>query len=82
MIPSSIRDREYEKFEENRDGNTAVRTVGDALIQGVDYDRIDINYPTTKTEEHIYSLDGVIVQTISLEYLTGNKKDLLNVVYS
>lgn len=81
-LPSSIRDREQDKFTENRNGKTSVRTVSNALIQGVDYDRIDINYPTNKTEEHVYTLIGVIIQTITLEYLTNAKKDLISVVYS
>jgi len=52
------------------------------LVQGEDYDRIDVTYPTTSSEVFTYSLLSSNVQVITITYITSSKKDILSVVYS
>lgn len=52
------------------------------VINDIDYDRIDLTYPSPNVEVHTYTLNGNTVKTITLTYLTNAKKDLLNVVYT
>lgn len=62
--------------EEKRD---RIRVSGKAFALGVDYDVIDITYPTTTTEVFTYTLNTVTVRTIRLTYATAAKKDLTKV---
>lgn len=68
-----------------RIGNEATNPLfvdSKGLVQGEDYDRIDVTYPTTSSEVFTYSLSASNVQVITITYVTSSKKDILNVVYS
>jgi len=80
-LPRSIYDREYDKFVEVAD-ETAVRVKivsGTELAIGVDYDRIDVTYPTATTEQYDYTLAASSVLTIEVTYATFAKKDITSV---
>jgi len=62
--------------EEKRD---RLRVAGKDLSIGVDYDRIDATYPTTSSEQYVYSKNAINVLTIKVTYITAAKKDLLSV---
>ena len=64
-IPEKLRDR--------------LRVSGKDLAIGVDYDRIDATYPTTTTEQYVYSKDTNIILTIEVTYVTSAKKEFLSV---
>jgi len=49
------------------------------LVMGKDYDNIGYVYPTTTSEVITYSLAGVTVRVISIDYATAAKTDITNV---
>ena len=63
----------------NSSGDTSFRVVTGELVLGVDYDKIDVTYPSGTVEEYAYSLVGTLVTTIRVTYLTAAKRDLLSV---
>lgn len=63
----------------NSSGDTSFRVVTGELVLGVDYDKIDVTYPSGTVEEYAYSLGGTLVTTIRVTYLTAAKRDLLSV---
>jgi hypothetical protein len=56
-----------------------LKTTSDALVLGVDYDVIDITYPSTTTEVFTYTLATVEVQVIRLTYSSASKNILIKV---
>lgn len=75
----SIKDREYKKFRDRKDG-TAVAVLTQDLVLGEDYDRIDATYPTSTTEQYAYSNGATLVLTVEVTYLSASKKDIQSVV--
>ena len=79
-LSPNINSREMAKF---RDGGSetlsrvAVTTEGDTgLIQGIEYDDIQVTYPTTLTENYAYYLDTVLQATIEITYSDTAKRVL------
>lgn len=68
--------------DDNGNKYLPVREEYRELILGVDYDRIDVAYPSNKVEVFTYSLNGDTVQTVTMTYLKKNKKELESVVVS
>lgn len=62
--------------EEERD---RLRIDGKDFAIGVDYDRIDVTYPTNTTEQFQYSLSGQTVRTVLVTYLNSVKRDITSV---
>jgi hypothetical protein len=54
----------------------------DTLTPGVDYDEIDITYPTTTQELFTYTLSAVSVRTVTIDYTDACKEDILKVTYN
>lgn len=49
------------------------------LIIGIDYDRIDVTYPSNTTELYTYSLAAVTIREILITYLAAVKRDITSV---
>lgn len=56
-----------------------LRVSGKSIALGIDYDVIDITYPTSTTEIFTYSLATVEVRVIKITYASAAKKDLTKV---
>tara|TARA_R110000803_G_scaffold187128_3_gene249493 strand:- start:353 stop:565 length:213 start_codon:yes stop_codon:yes gene_type:complete len=55
--------------------------IGDAGIIGdIEYDRVDVAYPSGAVEVFTYSLSGNTQSTVTITYTANNKNDILNVV--
>lgn len=54
----------------------------DVLTPGVDYDEIDVTYPTTTQEIFTYTLSAVSVRTVTIDYTDACKEDILKVTYN
>lgn len=62
--------------------STPLEVTTKELVQGVDYDRIDISYPTTSSEVFTYSKGGSDVLTVTTAYQTDSKRNITSVVFS
>lgn len=80
-LPTSIQDREQQKFVDVASGKTAVRVYTEGLLP-TQYDRVDVTYPTTVSEVFTFSLQGSDVGIITLTYTDTTKNDLLSAVRS
>lgn len=69
----------YESTKKPESEKDRLRVSGKELAIGIDYDRIDATYPTTTTENYVYSKDSNTVLTILVTYLTAAKKDISTV---
>lgn len=54
----------------------------DTLTPGVDYDEIDITYPTTTQELFTYTLSAVSIRIVTVDYTDACKEDILKVTYN
>jgi hypothetical protein len=52
------------------------------LVPSVDYDNIAVTYPTTTTEQYLYTLSGDTVRTVLVTYATSDKENITNVAFS
>ena len=48
----------------------------------VDYDTIDITYPTTTKEVYTFTLAAASVRTITVDYTDATKESILKVTHS
>lgn len=60
-------DREYDKFEEDSAGNTAVRTLLTGAIPGK-FDDVDLTYTGDNLTGVVYKLNTVTIRTLTLTY--------------
>jgi len=56
--------------------------ISQPLVAGTDYDTIDITYPTSTQELYTYKLSAASVRTVTVDYTSSSKKDILKVVWS
>lgn len=77
-LPDQLNDREKQKFRESPAGTkVAVTMEGDSgLLQGVEYDDIQVTYPTGQTEVYTFLKDGVQVAQIEVTYSSSSKHEL------
>lgn len=69
-MDSNRQQREYDKFEETVDGQTAVRTLSVSGLIPKEYDYIAVTYPTDTTETYTFKIGGSGGTTISAVTLT------------
>lgn len=55
-----------------------VSIFGDMKL-GVNYDTLDVTYPTSTTEVYTFTLAAVNILIVRITYVTAAKKDLLKV---
>jgi hypothetical protein len=60
-------------------GKRGLHVAGKELVIGVDYDTLDVTYPTTTTEQYSYKLNAVEVFLIEVTYVASDKEQLLKV---
>jgi hypothetical protein len=83
---NAIQDREFDKFFETSDNETAVRvglTSGPPTKQ-VEYDAIAVAYPNGTTEVFSYfqgGLSGTLVLTVTVVYTDMTKEDISTVEF-
>lgn len=81
-MKDSVRDREFDKFRssENNLSKVAVTMEGDSgLLQGIEYNDIQVTYPTNETELYSYYLGATLKAQIEVTYTNLSKQDLLRV---
>lgn len=81
-LPSSIQDREQQKFI---DAGTAATSVRVSLASGMSperYDEVQVTYPTTTTEVYTFKLAATTVGVITVTYTTTTKDFIQSVVRS
>ena len=81
-MKDNVKDREFDKFRSspNNLSKVAVSVEGDSgLLQGVEYNDIQVTYPTNETENYTYYYDTVIQAVIEVTYTNLSKQDLLRV---
>lgn len=82
-ISRSTIDLEQNKFLGDANDRVAVRVIDAANFQaGVDYDTITATYPDTVTEVFTYSLAAATVRTVTVTYVSSDKRDINTVVVS
>lgn len=69
---------------DNGDGSYTLKATMPSvdLVPNIDYDNIAVTYPTTTTEQYLYSLDSDTVRTVVVTYATSDKADITNVAFS
>lgn len=71
----------YESNENNpKVDKDRLRVTTKDLVLGVDYDRIDVTYPSSSQEVYTYKLSASTVRTVEVNYLTAAKKDITSVI--
>lgn len=81
-MKDNVKDREFDKFRSspNNLSKVAVSVEGDSgLLQGVEYNDIQVTYPTNETENYTYYYDTVIQAVIEVTYTNLSKQELLRV---
>lgn len=83
-LPNSRTDREYKKFVETDDGNTAIRTISvGSLLDGFVYDSVVASYPAGDTEVFEFKTGGVsgtLVATVTVTYTDATKESISSAV--
>lgn len=59
--------------------NQALIKNSEGILSGVEYDDIQVTYPTATTETYDFYFLTVLVATILVSYVLADKKDLLRV---
>ena len=79
----AYRDMEKNKFVESprRPGFPAVEVISAGFTAGIDYDIIDVSYPTLIQEIYTFKLVTEVVRVITVDYTTSTKDVLLKVTY-
>lgn len=77
--------REFDKFGLTADDETAVRVLGfgGSLLAGVSWDSFEVSYPSNTQEIYEFyqgGLAGTLVATVTINYVTAQKEDILNAV--
>jgi len=81
-MKDNVKDREFDKFRSspNNLSKIAVSVEGDSgLLQGIEYNDIQVTYPTNETENYTYYYDTVIQAVIEVTYTNLSKQELLRV---
>ena len=60
----------------NKPSGQYLRTFDGSLTLGEDYDLITTTYPLITREIYTFTLNGDVVRTVEVNYLTSAKKDL------
>jgi len=63
----------------NKEDGQYLKVFSGDLVLGVDYDTIDVTYPTATTEVFTYTLSGNTILALRITYTNSSKKDLLKV---
>ena len=71
-----ILDRVFDK-DENR-----LRVIGADLVPGVDYDEVDVTYPSATSEVYTFKLSTSTVRVVTLTFSDATKENLTNVSYA
>jgi hypothetical protein len=86
-IPCELKTLQRESHVEKPDGSgkVAVRVTeaGGSFLAGIEYDAIDISYPSATIEVFEYytgGLGGTLVSTITVTYTSSSKDDISTVV--
>ncbi len=83
-LPGTILDREYKKFKDGESGVAVnIAADGDSLpveTAGIRWDTIITTFPDSITELFTYSLNSVVVQTVTVVYESASKKVPISVV--
>lgn len=67
----------YESTQKPESEKDRLRVAGKELAINVDYDRIEVTYPSTTQELYTYKLNGNTILNIEVNYATAAKKDLI-----
>ena len=81
-MKDNVKDREFDKFRSspNNLSKIAVSVEGDSgLLQGVEYNDIQVTYPTNETENYTYYYGAAIQAVIEVTYTNLSKQELLRV---
>lgn len=81
-MKSNIDERWYDAFREASLGKSKIATTteGDSgLLQGIEYNDIQVAYPTNETEVYSYYLDATLKAQIEVTYTNLSKQELLRV---
>lgn len=81
-LPNTIQQREYKKFIDAGNGETAVRIAG-SFLSDIVFDAIDVGYPSATVETYEYytgGLAGTLVATITVTYTDATKELIQSVV--
>lgn len=84
-LPNNLKDREFQKFQADANGDTAVNVLLGAgalgsLLQGVEYDTIEATYPSAVVEVYAYKKLTVLQATITVTYTDATKDRVSTVV--
>ena len=61
----------------SKDGGLVDPRTG-TLLAGIEWDDVVVTYPDGKTEVYTFSFEGALVVTVTLEYRTAEKEDLVH----
>lgn len=83
-IQNNTLDLEQNKFGADSDGKVIVKTLVKNLpiTPGTDFDSIQATYPIDTQEVYEYYLGAALVRTVTVTYLTSDKRDISTVVYT
>jgi len=70
-ISRNLSDRELDKFQEDVNGNTAVRTLLSGAIPS-NWDNVTLSYTGDNVTLVVYSLDSTVIRTLTLGYVGDN----------
>ena len=79
-LPGSIKDREYAKFRQGSDGGTSVSVTMDGdvgLLQGISYDDIQAEFPSSTVTLYKYYLNLNLVATIEVTFTDSSHCDVI-----
>lgn len=65
-----------ELYDKRENDKYRMYVTGKELVMGSDYDTIEATYPLSTQEVYTYKLSSVVVQVITVTYLTASKKDI------
>lgn len=83
-LPSTLVDREHQKFSELNSSVAVNVNVLSGLLP-ISYDYVAVTYPTTTTEQFVFKLGGIsgtTVATVLLTYTDTTKANLSSVAKS
>lgn len=79
-MKSTVFDREYDKFRpaSNDKSKVAVTLEGDSgLLEGISYDDIQAEFPTSLITNYKYYLNGVLQTTVEVTFTNAAHDDVL-----
>jgi hypothetical protein len=80
-MKTTLLDREFSKFRDGKGGDAvAVTFDGDSIpveTSGVDWDEINVTFPSSTEDLFTYKKDSQIVQTVLVQYSAIDKKNII-----